>query len=159
MVTTDTLKKYPFFGFLSQTQLEAVTKLSKEESIESGQVIFHEGAHAEYLYILLSGSVELYYRVVIPTYPPTERELHFGKISPGEIFGISSCLEPHTLTSSARAASDSKVIMIEAAGLRGLCNMYETLAYEFIRQVAKATMVRVHDTRTQLALARANSVS
>ena len=41
--------------------------------------------------------------------------------------------------------------MIEAAGLLVLCNRDEKLAYEFIRQVAKATMERISASRSAIS--------
>lgn len=154
MVTPQLLYQYPFFEFLNKTQLKAVSKIAKEAIFESGEVIFREGARANWLYILAKGSIDLYFTVEIPSRPELNKELLFGSITPGAIFGISAMVEPYLLTSSARASRTSQVIMIEAAGLLALCNKDEKLAYEFIRQVAMATMERINATRLQLATAR-----
>lgn len=155
MVTPELLYQYPFFRFLKKSQLKAVARLAKEKFFESGEMIFHEGAHADWLYILVKGSVDLFFTLNIPSRPELNKELQFGVVRPGEIFGISALIEPYQLTSSARASRPSQVIMIEAAGLIALCNQDDRLAYEFIRQIAKVTMERVEATRQQLAIARA----
>ena len=154
MVTPELLYQYPFFKFLNKTQLKAVARIAKENVFESGAVIFKEGTHADWLYILAKGSIDLFFTVEIPSRPELNKELLFGTINPGAIFGISALVEPYLLTSSARASRTSQVIMIEAAGLLALCNKDEKLAYEFIRQVAMAMMERTNATRLQLATAR-----
>jgi CRP-like cAMP-binding protein len=154
MVTPELLYQYSFFRFLNKTQLKAVARITKEEVFKSGEVIFREGAHADWLYILAKGSVDLYFTVEVPYRPELNKELLFGTVGPGAIFGVSALVEPHQLTSSARASKASQVIMIEAAGLLALCNKDEKLAYGFIHQVAVAMMERINATRLQLATAR-----
>lgn len=154
MITPELLYQYPFFKFLNKSQLKALAKISQDKIFESGELIFREGVHADWLYILAKGSIDLFFAVEVPYRPELNKELLFGTISPGAIFGISALVEPYLLTSSARASRTSQVIMIEATSLLALCNKDEKLAYEFIRQVAMAVMERINDTRLQLATAR-----
>ena len=153
MITPEVLHHFPFFGFLSPTQLKAVAKFAEEETIEAGQIIFNEGDQAEWLYILVKGSIDLFFTIEVKYRPELTKELIFGAINPGEIFGISALLEPYILTSTARASRPSQVIKIKAAGLLALCESDEKWAYGLIRQVAKSTMERLNATRLQLATA------
>ena len=153
MITPELLRHYKFFDFLTTAQLKAVARLSKEESFETGTVIFHENERADGLYILVKGSIDLYFTVVVKHRPEFHKELLFGVINPGEIFGISALIEPHILTSSARASKPSQAIKIDAAGLLALCNKDEKLAYGLISQIAKVSMERLNATRLQLATA------
>ena len=103
MITPELLYQYQFFRFLNKSQLKSVARIAKEENFDGGQTIFHEGKRAEWLYILAKGSVDLFFIVEVPSRPELNKELLFGTISPGEIFGISALIEPHMLTSSAHA--------------------------------------------------------
>lgn len=152
MVIHELLSQYPFFSFLNKSQLKTIARLSKNKTFESGELIFREGEHADWLFVLIEGIVDLFFTVELPTTSKLSKELLFGQVNPIEIFGISALIEPHLLTSSARASQTSQVIMIEAAGLLALCNKDEKLAYAFIRQVGKAVMERIHATRSQLAI-------
>ncbi len=153
MITPQLLNHYPFFSFLKLTQLKAIAKISSEESFESGAIIFREREHADGLYILVKGSVDLFFLVEVEYRPELTKELLFGTINPGELFGISTLIEPHILTSSARASKPSRVIKIQAEGLLDLCSKDENLALGLIRQVAKSSMERLNATRLQLATA------
>jgi CRP-like cAMP-binding protein len=153
MVTPELLHLYPFFGFLSPAQLKTLAKIAREEAFESGSIIFRENEHADWLYILVKGSVDLFFTIEVEYHPELHKELLFGVINPGELFGISALIEPYILTSSARAAKPSQIIEIEASGLLALCNEDEELAYGLIRQVAKTSIERLNATRLQLATA------
>jgi CRP-like cAMP-binding protein len=155
MIPPAVLRHFSFFSFLSPAQLRAVAALAKEETLDSGVTIFSEGQHADYLYILVKGSVELFFTAEVKYRPEMTKELHFGVIEPGKLFGISALVEPFILTSSARATRPSTVIKIEAAGLLALCQAEEKLAYGLIRQIAASSMERLNATRLQLAAAHA----
>jgi CRP-like cAMP-binding protein len=101
----------------------------------------------------MKGSVELFFTVEVEYHPELRKELKFRVIYPGETFGISAFIEPHTLTASARATEPSRVVKIEAAPLLDLCQQDDELAYALIYQVAKAAMDRLNATRLQLAAA------
>jgi CRP/FNR family transcriptional regulator, transcriptional activator FtrB len=151
MVALESIERYPFFSFLKPEKLNTIGEISKEESFDGGVVIFHEKEHADWLYILVEGGVELFFIVDVRYQPEQRKELRFGEVSPGEMFGISALIEPHILTSSARTSKPSKVIKIAAASLQALCEKDDQLAYGFMKQVAKATIKRLNATRLQLA--------
>jgi CRP-like cAMP-binding protein len=153
MITPELLHHYPFFEFLTPAQLKAIARLAKEETVESGTIIFREHERADWLCILVKGNVDLFFTIEVEYHPELRKELLFGTINPGELFGISALIEPHILTSSARAAKSSQVIKIEAPGLLALCEKDERIAYGLARQVAKTTMQRLNATRLQLATA------
>jgi CRP-like cAMP-binding protein len=159
MTTPEVLHHFPFFGFLSPAQLKAVATFAEEETFETGQVIFHEGDHADWLYILVKGSIDLFFTIEVKYRPELTKELIFGVINPGEMFGISALLEPNILTSSARTSRPCQVIKIKAAGLLALCESDEKWAYGLIRQVAKSSMERLNATRLQLAAAWSTAVT
>jgi CRP-like cAMP-binding protein len=157
MVAPELLQCYLFFGFLKPEQLKAIADISKEEACPSGALVFTEGQAAEWLYILVKGSVDLFFRIEVAFHPEQGKELLFGTIHPGELFSISALIEPHVLTSSARAAKDCRMIKINAAQLLELCEQDEDFAYGLMQQIVKATIERLNATRLQLASAWATA--
>jgi CRP-like cAMP-binding protein len=131
--------------------LKTVTKIAKEEAYDSGAIIFHENDHADKLYILETGKIELFFKVEVEYHPELYKELQFSIVNPGELFGISALIEPHLLTSTARAAKPSQVIAIDASKLLNQCDRDEKLAYGLTFQIAKTSMERLKATRLQLA--------
>ena len=155
MISPELLRRYPFFSFLADTQQKAIAMIAEETAFESGVVIFEEGEPASDLFLLLEGSVDLFFTPRAENGSPPHEEILVGEINPGEPFGISALIEPHRLNASARAAKASKVLKLEGSALRALCEVDCALGYALMRQVAKAALERLHFTRIQLAAVRA----
>lgn len=155
MISPELLRRYPFFGFLDDAQLRAVAMLAEEEHCAVGDLLFEIERPADALYLLVEGGVEHSYVVVDHDDPALRKEFFIGEINPGEIFGFSALIEPYVYSATCRASAPSRLIKIEAAGLRAVCEVDTHLAYALMRQVAKAVMSRLTDTRVQLAAARA----
>lgn len=159
MVRPEILLRYPILNLLQADQMEAIAMAAQEESFSAGTLVFKELQPADSLYILLKGSIELYFTVEVEYHPELSKELHFSLIEPGEVFGISAIIEPHILTSSARTISDSQVIKIDATPLRELMNQDQDLAYAIIQEIANLALQRLNQTRLQLAAAYAPNSS
>ncbi len=153
MVSPEYLSRYPFFRILKPDQLIQIATIANEESYPRGTVLFAERAPAKTFYILLKGSVELFFTVETEYHPELRKELKFRVIYPGETFGISAFIKPHILTSSARALEPSAAIGIRAEPLLEMCEQDEKLAMDLMYQVAKAAVDRLNAARLQLSAA------
>ncbi len=155
MVSPELLRRYPFFSGLEDSHLKAIAMLTQEASSEKGKVIFEGDQPASILYFLIEGSVELHYIVVDKHNPQFRKDFYVGEINPGEPFGISAMIEPFCYTATAIASNPCRILQIEAGGLRSLCEEESGAAAVLMRQIARAVMTRLHETRVQLAAARA----
>ena len=155
MVSPELLRRYPFFGFMDSAQLKAVAMIAEEMACDKGTVLIEADTAADALYLLVEGGLDLTYVVTDKELTGLSKEFYIGEINPGEITGISALIEPYIYTMTVRATSLSRVIKFEGAALRALCEVDARLAYGLMRQTAKAAMDRLHDTRIQLAAARA----
>ncbi len=61
MISPEILRRYPFFSFLTDAQRKALAMIAEEAACEAGAVIFEEGDPASDLYLLLDGSIDLYF--------------------------------------------------------------------------------------------------
>jgi CRP-like cAMP-binding protein len=153
MVSPELLRRYTFFGPLKDDQFSAIALITDEIKVASGSTIFEEGQEANNFYLLMDGSVDLTYKSEEEYHPKTKRVFSVGEVNPGEVFGISALLDPYRFNASAHASKDSRVLIIDAAGLRSLMNANTALGFTLMQQVAKATMERLTYTRVQLAAA------
>ena len=151
MISAETLRQHSFFAQFKESQLKAIAEIATQEEYKQGAEIFEEGMEGKALYILLQGRVELSYTIIPSYHPERRKESIVGEINPGEVFGISALIEPHILTSTARATKFSRVIRIEAAALRQLLEGDQEMAYLLINQLAKNAIQRWNATRRQLA--------
>ncbi len=151
MISAELIRRYPFFAGLDEAQQRLIASIAQENTFDSGATILEEGQSADALYLLLSGSIDLY--AAMPGVP--DGQVLVGEINPGEPFSISALIPPHILTHTVRAASRCHTIRIDATALRALCDAECHVGYTFMRQIATAAMERLHFTRVQLAAERA----
>ena len=150
MISLEHLQRLPFFAFMDDEQLRAVASISQELSFQAGDEICEAHTPSDALYFLIQGSL-LYYMVVVSEYQPDYRKEYFiGVVNPGEIFGISSLIEPYVHTATLRADEAGRVIRIDGAALHAVCQKDTDLALGLMKAVAKAAMSRLEMTRVQL---------
>lgn len=156
MISPELLRRYPLFGLMSATQQKAIAMIAEEVSCEDGEIIFREGQPAHAFYLLLEGSVDLYFRLHADTHGDSLRDkILVGEINPGEPFGLSALIEPYVLTLTAHASRPSRLLKMDASVLRALCDEDDRMGYVLMRQTAKALAERLLSVRLQLAAARA----
>ncbi len=129
--------------------------LTSDVSLPGGVTACEIGAEADHLYFLVEGSVDLYFVVGDPAEPESRREFFITAVNPGEPFGISGVVEPYIYTATVKTSEPSRILKMEAAGLRALCELDPRMSCYLMRQVAKAALVRLQYTQVQLAAARA----
>jgi CRP/FNR family transcriptional activator FtrB len=147
MITLEQLRAYPFFARLNEKELEALIPYMMEENIPYGGVFFEEGQPAQYLFVLTRGSVDLYFKMPDD---PRHRVLA-GEINKVEPFGISALIEPHTYAMTAKAGTDCRVLRIDAEPLRALMEKDCRMGYALMREIAVASMERMHFAQQRLA--------
>ena len=150
MIAVEHLERFPFFAFMEYKQLKAVAAIARKLQFNAGDEICEAHTPSDALYFLTEGSV-LYYMVVMSEYQPDYRKEYFiGVVNPGEMFGISSLIEPHLHTATLRADKPSCVIKIDGSALRTLCEEDVHLSLGLMKAVAKTAMNRLEMTRVQL---------
>jgi len=154
MVSPEILKRYPFFGKFDNKQLKQIALITEEVTFKKGEVIFEECDDAEHLYMLMQGSIELFYRGAKDPSTQLLKEIFIVHLDPVDIFGVSSVIEPHKLNSTAKAVTDISCIRIEAVELRRLFEVDEKLSCRMMTQIAKELMERLIAVQTQLAAAQ-----
>ncbi len=155
MISTELLRRYPFFGFMNPDELRQVAMITEELEVPKNSVLFAIGERAEALYFLQNGRIDLHYIVADKHLPELRKDFHIGVVNPGEVLGISSLVEPYELTSTAVAHSPCTLLRINAANLHQLCEKDHALAYGLQKQIAQTAMARLHATRVLLAAATA----
>jgi CRP-like cAMP-binding protein len=154
MVSTELLRRFPFFGFMNDAQLKAVAMIAEEVPLTIDMTILEAGQMANALYILTEGHASNYCVASDEHHQGYYKEFFINDIEPGEIFGISALIEPYQYTATIRASKPGRTIRINASQLRSLCEVDPRLAFCLMREVAKAASERLIDTYNQLAAAR-----
>jgi CRP-like cAMP-binding protein len=151
MISPEQLRRYPFFGGLTDDELAAIAMVADEVAYPAGAIIFREGELARHVYVLTSGAVDLLYEI----HRPDGMDISYlGAIAAGEPFGVSAFVEPYKLTATARAEGPVKVLALDASALRKMADTNCHLGYALMKQAARSLAGRLSDARIQLAACR-----
>jgi len=154
MISPELLRRYDWFGGIEAEALTSLAMLADRQTVPAGQAIFEAGAPAAALYLLITGSVDLYEVIIDRSLPDGRVESFLSDIGPGEVFGISAIAEPYIYMFAARAATDLDLVRLDGAALRALLDSDADLAQHILRQATKTLASRLRDTRVLLAAAR-----
>ncbi len=152
MISSELLRRYPFFSLLTDDQLKAIAMVADEKTYPKDTILLKEDTPAGKLFLLLEGDVDLIFSgggegAIVNAL--------VGSIAPGEVLGVSSMIEPYKFISSAKATVAIKVIEIDSSALRALCEVDAKMGYAMMRNIAVAVLERLKYTQVELAAARA----
>lgn len=115
----------PIFSGLSFFQKRYIESRCQTAEFRKGDIIYHEGAHPDFFYCMVSGRVEIYHPASADT---KERERRVECVRRGEYFGSISALtgRPHSV--SARALNDSVLLSISVKDFESILRKIPKLA-------------------------------
>lgn len=150
MVSTELLRRYPFFAGLNDDQLRELAMITEELEIQEGDTLFEGEQAADSLYLLQDGSIELHYVVVDERGMETPQDFLVGVINPREVFGISALIDPFKYTASASANRAGSVLQTNGEKLRAFCEADTDMYVILLERIASTALLRLRDTRMQL---------
>ena len=146
MVTPETLRIFPFFAGLNEAELKSLTIIANQTSFRRGDLIFKEDDPADALYLLLDGWVD----VVVNTDTEGDQQELVTTLSPGDLFGWSSIVDPFLYTASAICASPVEVIEFNGADLLGMFELDPRLCCVIMQNICNVIANRLRATRLQM---------
>ena len=139
------LMAIPWFQQLSQDHLGLLADFSHLVEVPQGKDLFKEGEGEDFLYIVING------RISIEFYAPGRGRISIYTAEPMDVVGWSSVTPVvRQRTASARAVLDSRLIAMDAASLRRLCEGDCALGCIVMRRIANVVAQRLLVTRLQL---------
>jgi CRP-like cAMP-binding protein len=155
MISPELLRRYPFFGAFDEAEIGDIAMIAEEVFYQAGDPVFEVDQPAAALYVLVEGSVELWYVAADKLEPDLRKEFYISEFNPGDVFGISALIEPYVFTMTALVTGATRLIKIDGVELRRLCQLDPKMEAAVMHRLAKVAMDRLHDTRVQLLAARA----
>ncbi len=152
MISPELLRRFPFFAHLSEGQLSSLAMIAEEVEFPAGKTIVEECQETDALYLITEGTADIFFTIQDDK-TNTIRHFTVGEITTGEPFGISALIEPYQHSSSVKAQTNCKTIKLDAVQLRELVDQDSTLAKVLLKQIVKAALDRLNNTRIQLAAA------
>lgn len=116
MVSIETLKFFPLLNRLSEEHLIELAQMSKRISIDTDEWLLEEGDDADWLYLLMEGSISLTLGL-----PQSDGGMHHQRGEPmnkGELVGWSSVVGAGSYKFGAMANEPSTLIRLDGEVLR-----------------------------------------
>ena len=103
---TDELRRAAIFTGLRNAEADLLAGLARPLHCPKGECLFLLGDHADRLYVVLSGRVELTFPLYVAG---VLRDVPVESNTAGSVLGWSALVKPHHFTLSARAAETSEL--------------------------------------------------
>jgi CRP/FNR family transcriptional regulator, cyclic AMP receptor protein len=146
MISPEVLRRYPQFVGISDESLKQLAMIAEETSVPAGTVMFREGDPAAHFSVILKGEVNIQYLL------GNDELRTVDTLVEGDLLMWSALVEPYKATAIGTTTKDSRLVRIDAAKMRKLCEQDPVLGYRLMTQVAKLLADRLEGARAQLAV-------
>ena len=159
MISSELLRRYPFFAGLSHDQLTALAMTADEYEFEAGHRFFSEGDELDYFYLVTEGDVGIVFEV-----PDTEvkqtvaaqltgdlktTDIVISRIGPGEPYGWTAIAREGGATAGAIAMEDSKVVLFDMDKMLEKFEEDPALGCIMLQHILVSVRERLHDLRME----------
>ena len=142
MTAVEQVVEIPFFQSLPAEALREVAAKSSVLALERGATLISQNAAAEYVFFLISGSVQIYihFHGVDDLLVGTMREA-------GALLGWSVVRKPHRYTATVRCEEECRVLRFPREVLTQLIETQPRLGYLLLKRIAATLANRLEQTR------------
>jgi CRP-like cAMP-binding protein len=138
------LQSHPFTEGFWPDHLARLGALASEVHFRPGELVFHEGDHSSFFYLLVSGNIAL--EVISPGRPVRVATLYAG-----EVLGWSSVTGgTDGKQFQARSLEEVHALAFDGERLRHACEEDYAFGFWFMRAILKVMSGRLHAIRAQL---------
>lgn len=147
------IRRIPWFSELNQAQVEHLADLATIQELPSGKILFKEGDHEDYLFVLLGGQIALEIEV------PSRGQIPIYTAEVWDVIGWSSMTPvARQSTALAKAVQPSMVLGLNSKLLQQACEEDHDLGYVIMRRLSNIIASRLLTTRLCLFDLIANTV-
>jgi CRP-like cAMP-binding protein len=159
MISTELIRRYPFFAGFSHDQLGALAKVADEMTVEAGYYFFREGDELNTYYLVIDGTIAIV--IGIPDRDVEQsltgqlkddliyKDITASTVGVGDVFGWSALIPPHASTASAKAATFCRVVAFDSKKLRPILEADDYFAYLMTLKAAQIIRSRLRDKRIE----------
>ena len=148
MVSPELLRFFPLFAGQDYYMLREIAMLSQEKVLEDGKWLFKQDDPALWFYLVLEGGIAL--TLVLYRNGDRTHIERMGSLCRGEILGWSSLVSPYIHTLGAQTTTKSKLVEIEAKGLRELLDDNPRYGYLIMKNITEIISERLNYKCIQL---------
>ncbi|HLO32153.1 MAG TPA: cyclic nucleotide-binding domain-containing protein [Anaerolineales bacterium] len=138
------MNRVAIFNELDENQLSSLKPLFEPFHCRAGEVIFQQGEPAEFLYLVISGMVDMSFK------PDDGSPITISHIGKGGLFGWSAVVGSDTYTSSAIGIEEVEAFRIHGDDLRKFCMEYPETGKYILERLADGVSSRWKDAHKQV---------
>jgi CRP-like cAMP-binding protein len=138
------LRESPLGDSLDESQIAALANRATRVVLPQSTIVFTEGAPANALRVICSGSVALEMQV------PPRGSVRILTLGPGDVLGWSALVGDGHMSATAITLEDVELLAIPAGSLQQLCEEDAEFGRAMMRHVAQSLARRLRETRLQL---------
>jgi CRP-like cAMP-binding protein len=154
MVSLEIIRRYPFFAGLDEGLIKSIAMITELVHFSAGDILFKPETFNQAIYLLISGNIEYFLVIDYINDPNYYKEFYIDDINPGEVFGLSALIEPHSHSTLARASRSGTLLSINVPSFINLCDSDPRSGYQLMTQITKTAVERLQKTRVLLAAAQ-----
>ena len=128
------LRQAAIFAELQDTEVARLLAVARSQQCHKGACLFLLGDHADRLFVVLSGKVELTFPL---SFGGVVRDVPVELKTPGSALGWSALVKPHRFTLSARAAETSELAAFLRQDLLRVFEAEPRIGYVVMRHIAE----------------------
>jgi CRP-like cAMP-binding protein len=138
------LKDLPIFKHLKENHMDLLGPLFESFTCNAGTTILQQGMPANYLYLVISGKVQVSYK------PYDGNPITVAHVKRGGLFGWSAVVGSKNYTSSAVAIEALEAKRIKGSALRKLCIDHPEAGKDILESLANSVSSRWKDANEQV---------
>ncbi len=143
----DILLRVPLFAELGADDLARLIPVLGERQLDEGQTLYKEGEAGDSLCIVMSGRLE----VVIHKSP--EESVWVQTLSPGDVVGEMSCLDPAPRSATVRATMKTELLVLNRSLIEALQKTMPFISVGIVSGISSIVSRRIRDTNDTVVAA------
>ena len=149
--STSILSATALFDGLTSTQLELIQSIGATTDHVAGQIIFHENARSDELYIIIRGRVEILLNPGLVGKVQVAEPIVIAALRRGQVFGEVALVDQGMRTATARIAEDkTRLMAIARDRLMRLCDAYPELGYKLMSNLSADLALKLRSSDLML---------
>ena len=125
------LKTIPLFAGLSETEIDAISKLASTRNYHKNTMVICEGDHSDFLYVILSGKVRVFLS------GEDGKEVTLNIQNEGEYFGELALLDDAPRSASVMTMENARLAVISKSAFDECMEKNPSIALKIIRGLAR----------------------
>ena len=138
------MNRIAIFTGIDEDEMELLRPLFKELSFQAGSVIFQQGETAEFLYLVINGTVHMSFK------PYDGMPITVSHVGKNGLFGWSAVVGSEKYTSSAIAIEAVKAFRVRGSELREFCLTHPEAGKVILERLADGVSSRWEDAHKQV---------